>query len=329
MSLYDLKGGNIWQAIRLLITKVDKIQYTSAVINPTGFNKNLQGENINNPQELADAVDQLNIGGGGGGAVESVNGNLPDISGNVTLTIPTQLSQLTDDSTHRIVTDTEKTTWNAKLSSYIETDPVFVASQAHNITSTHIAILNNTSNTNTGDETGARISIINHAASVKTNIVDADEVTGQDSAATFGLIRTTWASIKAFLKTYFDGIYSSRIICYSYVISDMSSDIAVGSKITDDWGFGFTVTEIYAKLKVAAVGALFTIDIKKNGTTVFSTKLTFDSTELTTRTAATPYVLTSAPLIWASNDIIEITVDVVGVATKGQGCIVKFLGYNS
>jgi hypothetical protein len=37
--------------------------------------------------------------------------------------------------------------------------------------------------------------------------VDADEVTGQDSANAFSLIRTTWANIKAFLKTYFDTIY--------------------------------------------------------------------------------------------------------------------------
>ena len=32
-------------------------------------------------------------------------------------TIPTQLSQLTDDATHRVVTDTEKTTWNGKADS--------------------------------------------------------------------------------------------------------------------------------------------------------------------------------------------------------------------
>lgn len=139
----------------------------------------------------------------------------------------------------------------------------------------------------------------------------------------------SWTSIKSYLKTYFDGIYSSRILCYSWVISDMSTDITTGSKITDDWGFGFTITEIYAKLKVAAVGALFTIDIKKNGVSIFSTKLTFDSTGLTTRTATTPYVLVSSPLVWTSGDTMEILVDVVGVATKGQGCVVKFLGYNS
>mgnify|MGYP006988843701 FL=1 len=42
--------------------------------------------------------------------VTSVNGN----TGAVTVNVPTALSSLTDDSTHRLVTDTEKSTWNGK-----------------------------------------------------------------------------------------------------------------------------------------------------------------------------------------------------------------------
>ena len=59
----------------------------------------------------------------GNSAVNSVNGQ----TGDVVLSIPDQLSDLTDDSTHRTVTDTEKAIWNNKLSSYTETDPVYTA----------------------------------------------------------------------------------------------------------------------------------------------------------------------------------------------------------
>ena len=61
-------------------------------------------------------------GGGGGGAVDSVNGMTGDVvlgASDVgalpdTTTVPSALSQLTDDSTHRTVTDSEKSTWNDK-----------------------------------------------------------------------------------------------------------------------------------------------------------------------------------------------------------------------
>lgn len=65
------------------------------------------------------------------------------------------------------------------------------------------------SGTNTGDETGVRVATLNHAAALKSALVDADETTGQDSAASFGLIRTTWGSVKTYLKTYFDTLYST------------------------------------------------------------------------------------------------------------------------
>lgn len=42
---------------------------------------------------------------------------------NIIESIPTQLSDLEEDSSHRTVTDYEKQTWNNKLSSYTETDP--------------------------------------------------------------------------------------------------------------------------------------------------------------------------------------------------------------
>lgn len=61
-------------------------------------------------------------GSSGGGSGEnnviesiSVNGVAQTVSSkNVDITVPTNLSDLADDSTHRVVTDTEKSTWSGK-----------------------------------------------------------------------------------------------------------------------------------------------------------------------------------------------------------------------
>ena len=70
-------------------------------------------------------------------------------------------------------------------------------------------IAGTTSGTNTGDETAARIATINHGTSAKTTLVDADELTGQDSANSFSLIRVTCLNVYNYLKTKFDTVYSA------------------------------------------------------------------------------------------------------------------------
>jgi len=77
------------------------------------------------------------------------------------------------------------------------------------VTDAQRTVIGNTSGANSGNETGASIATLHHAASAKSALVDADEITGQDSAASFGLIRSTWTNVKAFLKTYFDGLYAT------------------------------------------------------------------------------------------------------------------------
>lgn len=78
------------------------------------------------------AAKAVSGGGGGGGDTTNYNdlSNKPQINGNTlsgnktsaqlglasTSDIPTTLAELSDDSTHRTVTDTEKVAWNAKAS---------------------------------------------------------------------------------------------------------------------------------------------------------------------------------------------------------------------
>jgi hypothetical protein len=66
--------ANSWvaNAIRAIWIKMNQILNTSAVINPSGFTKNLLGLNITNPQQLANAIDQLVLTAGGGFAPVSI-----------------------------------------------------------------------------------------------------------------------------------------------------------------------------------------------------------------------------------------------------------------
>lgn len=101
---------------------------------------------------------------------EQVNSDWSATSGKARIlnkpSIPSNLSDLNDDSTHRLVTDTEKSTWNNKqnsisdlaairsgaslgataLQSFTETDPVFTQSAAAGITSADIVNWNSKSN---------------------------------------------------------------------------------------------------------------------------------------------------------------------------------------
>ena len=90
--------------------------------------------------------------------------------------------------------------------------------------------------------------------------------------------------------------------------SDETTAIIAGtSKVTFRMPYAMTVTEVRASLSTAQTsGAIFTVDINDNGTTILSTKLTIDNTEKTSVTAATPPVISDTALA----DDAEITVDV-------------------
>ena len=59
-----------------------------------------------------------------------------------------------------------------------------------------------------------------HARTAKTTPADNDEFPLLDSAATYGLVKLTWAQLKATLKTYFDSFYK-------FAAASLSSNVAV------------------------------------------------------------------------------------------------------
>jgi hypothetical protein len=94
-------------------------------------------------------------------------------------------------------------------------------------------------------------------------------------------------------------------------VTDETTAITAGTgKIAVRIPFAMTLTGIRASLTTASAATspetLFTVDVNQAGSTILSTKLTFDAGEKTTTTAATPAVISDSTL----DDDVEITVDV-------------------
>lgn len=82
----------------------------------------------------------------------------------------------------------------------------------------------------------------------------------------------------------------------------------------------------YASLAVAqAAGNVVTIDVNRNGVSIFSTPLTFDNAEKTTRLAATPAVYADGGDVLYEGDEITIDVDQIGTALA-KGLTVYLVG---
>jgi len=88
----------------------------------------------------------------------------------------------------------------------------------------------------------------------------------------------------------------------------------------------FTLSSAFAELVTAqASGSIVTFDIKKNGTSIFSTLLTIDNTETDSATATTPAVLTGT-ISFVSGDIITIFITQCDAATAATGAKVTLTG---
>ena len=115
----------------------------------------------------------------------------------------------------------------------------------------------------------------------------------------------------------------------SFIIaaSDETTDLSTGTaKVTFRMPYAFKVTEVRGSLSTVATGAtLVTVDVNESGTTILSTKLTFDASESTTTTAATAAVISDAAL--ADDAEVTIDIDAVGNTTAGKGLKVTLIGH--
>jgi len=116
-------------------------------------------------------------------------------------TIPTALSSLSEDTTHRVVTDTEKTTWNAKSNLALgETISTAYRGDRGKTAYDHSQVAHAPSN---ADNTF--IAISESTALDKSTVVGSEKI---GVAATEVMNNITFDDLKAYFKDYFDTIYT-------------------------------------------------------------------------------------------------------------------------
>lgn len=113
------------------------------------------------------------------------------------------------------------------------------------------------------------------------------------------------------------------IEAFTIACSDETTVITTGTaKVTFRMPYAFALTDVRASLTTASSSGLPTFDIKESGTTIFSTKLTIDANELTSTTAATPYVFSDTLL--ADDAQMTVNFDVAG--TNATGVKITLIG---
>ena len=128
--------------------------------------------------------------------------------------------------------------------------------------------------------------------------------------------------LKKFGQLSTDGKRESLIIA----ASDETTALTTGAaKVTFRMPYAMILTDVRASVTTAPTGGtLLTVDVNETGTTILSTKLTFDASEKTTTTAATPRVISD--ILLADDAEITVDIDAVGSTIAGAGLKVYLIG---
>ena len=144
------------------------------------------------------------------------------------------------------------------------------------------------------------------------------------SGALARLTRASLAADSAFTGTYVAKATVPEVLVVA--ISDETTAITTGTaKVTFRMPFAMTLTAVRASLTTASSSGNPTFDINEAGTTILSTKLSIDSGEKTSTTAATAAVISDSALA----DDAEITIDVDTAGTGATGAKIYLIGTRS
>jgi hypothetical protein len=107
--------------------------------------------------------------------------------------------------------------------------------------------------------------------------------------------------------------------------SDETSNLTTGTaKVTFRMPYAMTLSSVRASVNTAPTGSTLIVDINEGGSTILSTKLSIDASELTSTTAATAAVISDIAL--ADDASITIDIDQIGSTIAGKGLKVVLKG---
>lgn len=156
---------------------------------------------------------------------------------------------------------------------------------------------------------------------VATSVADVDLSALQ---AEIDAVEVDVAALEAALDDYLLETVVPEVIVV--VCSDETTAITTGTaKVTFRMPYTMTLTEVRASLTASSSSGNPTFDINENGTSCLSTKLSIDSGEETSTTAATSAVISDATLTADS----EITIDFDTAGTGAKGVKVYLIGTRS
>lgn len=155
----------------------------------------------------------------------------------------------------------------------------------------------------TNPTSGVHQDVVPHAQQ-HTDINDAMEAVQAE-------LGTTPSGSRSTVKARLDSMDVDRVLCSAPGVAPVVGWVAGWRVIGAQTLAGFRGDALTAQTS----GSVVRWEVKRNGTTVFTTKPTLDNTETTTVAAATPYVFDSGQTAFADNDRVDIYVDQVGDGT--------------
>lgn len=107
-------------------------------------------------------------------------------------------------------------------------------------------------------------------------------------------------------------------------LSDETSNLTTGQKLAFRVVGARTLTSIRLSVGTAPTGSTVIVDVKTNGTTIFTTKLSIDASEKTSVTAASAFAFTGTPT-FADDDEVTCHIDQIGSTVAGAGAKIAFI----